>query len=81
MQIAAAFKKCKVWVCCSAPLLLLFFDSSIPQDSNSPSLHHSCDFNEDVLLPECIIVLITYRDYIIVMIHEKMFFVHITPSL
>lgn len=41
MQIAPTFEKCKLQVCCSAPLLLLFFDSSILQDSNSPSLHHS----------------------------------------
>ena len=80
MQIVEAFEKCKLRVCCSVSLLL-FFDSSIKQDSNSSSLHHSCDSNEDVLLALCIIVLVPDVDRIIVMIREKMFYVHVTPSL
>lgn len=66
MYIAAAFEKCKA--CCSAAHLLFF--PSILQDSKSPSLRHSCDSNEDVLLA-----------YITAMIHEKLLSVHITPSL
>lgn len=80
MQIVEAFEKCKLPVCCSVPLFL-FFDSSIKQDSNSSSLHHPCDSNEDVLLTLCIIVLIPEVDRIIVMIRERMFYVHVTPSL
>jgi len=68
MYIAAAFEKYKA--CCSAAHLLFFPESSIQQDSKSPSLRHSCDSNEDVLLA-----------YITAMIHEKLLSVHITPSL
>ena len=78
MYIATVFEEYKV--CCPVAHLLLFIDSSIPQDSISPSLHLSCDSNEDVLLTQCI-ALIPYRDHIIVMIHENMFSIHIAPSL
>ena len=83
MQIDAAFEKCNVRVSCSVSNfnLIVVWLINPTREKISPSSHHSCDSNEDALLTLCIVVLIPYRDYIILTIREKMFSVYVTPSL